>query len=129
MPLPSDVPGRLKDERKVNMDSWLNALGSCISTWRVNRSVRQSSRRIAQEIFSELRENVQRKAGLQNNRAFVASYARSRATHLCYSRVDTLVAVDRNISGAVAAKIISQSANRAVEMVLLEIRNFRCICE
>ena len=107
------------------MDRWSQKIVSCINNWRTNRTVQRSARRIAQDVFAELRECVRRKAGPQNDRAYVASYARSRATHLCYTRVDSLVAVDRNMSGAVAAKIISTSADQAVELVLLDVRTLR----
>jgi hypothetical protein len=111
------------------MDRWSQKFVSCINKWWVNHTVYQRAQRIARDVLPELRESMRRKAGAQNDRVQVANYARSRATHLCYTRVDSLLARNRAISGAAAARIISTSTDRAVELALLETRPFRRICK
>ena len=107
------------------MERWSQKFVARFNGWRMNRTIHQRSSRIARDVFPELCQSVRRKATPNHDRTEVAHYARSRATQLCYSRVDQLVAQDRTISGAVAAKIIAKSADRVVEMVFLEIWTLR----
>jgi hypothetical protein len=107
------------------MERWSQTFVARFNGWRMNQTIRRRSSRIARDVFPELCDSVRRKAIPNHDRIGVANYARSRATQLCYSRVDQLVARDRTISGAVAAKIISKSTDRVVEMVFLEIWTLR----